>query len=443
MKLGIALLGFFTCMMQAHAAQDVQQHTMDNGLNVLLIEAHHVPMLAMKLTMPAGSRFDAQGKGGSASLLATMLMDHSKKSSHQAWSAKLDDAAIYLSAGAGKDVLSLSMTVLREAKDEGMQAMGEALLHPGWRKQRFNILRDNAISGAVKSKEDATTHAADAVVKLLFPKHGYGHIGSGSITSLNAIKIKDLKSLYQRQIRPQGATLAVSGDVTMAELIALLDTYFSTWKGQPEQALATIAMPEPTSDQSVFIKMDKHQALVQWVRLGPSRFDPDYTAALVLNHMLGGGGFGSRLMEEIREKRGLVYGVYSWFQPLQTAGAYTIRLQTRADQAAEAEVVLTQVLSDMAKGNISSEMLQKTKTNLMGGFALRMDSNSERAGLLSMMGMYQRPLDYLQHWTQSIESVTLADVQRVAKRYLHPQGWKRIWVGPLAPEQVNMSMKQG
>ncbi|MDQ7001538.1 MAG: insulinase family protein, partial [Ghiorsea sp.] len=154
-----------------------------------------------------------------------------------------------------------------------------------------------------------------------------------------------------------------------------------------------------------------------------------------LNHMLGGGGFGSRLMEEIREKRGLVYGVYSFFQPLEAKGAYTIRLLTKASQAAEAEVVLQDVLQGLADGHISQADLDKSKRNLMGGFAQRMDSNRERAGLLAMMGVYKRPLNYLQNWTESVNSVTLADVKRAAKQYLQPKDWKHILVGPSVMQQ--------
>jgi len=212
-----------------------------------------------------------------------------------------------------------------------------------------------------------------------------------------------------------------------------LNTHLNPWSGKPKQALADIEQAKPTAKMEENITLDKNQVLVQWMRLGLSRHDPLYMDALVLNHMLGGGGFGSRLMEEIREKRGLVYGVYSWFQPLETAGAYTIRLQTRADQAGQAEEVLQQVLQSLANGEISQDELDKSKVNLMGGFAQRMDSNRERAGLLAMMGLYHKPLNYLENWTKSIESVTLASVKLVAALYLQPQLWHRIRVGPAKP----------
>ena len=432
--MGIFLL--FLSVQQVSAAQ-VQQHVMDNGLNVLLIEAHNVPMVAMKLVVPAGSRFDAQGKAGSAALLSGMLTDHTKQHDYLAWAAKLDDAAIRLGSNVDKDTMSFSLTVLSEALDEGVQALSEAVLQPGWQQKRFEFLQKNAVSSVIKAREEATTYAAEEVNKLLFPNHPYGHAVSGNVQSLKQIQLKDLKLMYQQQVRPDGAVLAVSGDITMDALLAALKPYLNGWKGKPVHAFSDIKQPQPNAQQASFVTLDKHQSLVEWVRLGPSRHHPDYKALLVLNHMLGGGGFGSRLMEEIREKRGLVYGVYSFFQPLETNGAYTIRLLTKADQAAEAEAVLRDVLQGLADGHISQSDVNKSKRNLVGGFAQRMDSNRERAGLLAMMGVYKRPLDYLQNWTKSVSSVTLADVKRVAKQYLQPKDWKRVLVGPDVMQQQN------
>jgi len=425
---------FLACLLvvvsPAQATTPVQQHTMDNGLNILLMEAHHVPMVAMKLIMPAGSRFDTEEKGGSASLLSSMLMDHTKKHDYLDWAAKLDDASIRLGAGVDKDALSISLTVLKEAVGEGVDVMSQALLQPGWNKKRFNLMQQNTLSALVKSQEEAHFYAGLAEGELLFPNHPYGHPESGTLDTVKHIKVQDLKTMYAEQVKPEGATLAVSGDITMDEVIQLVQTYFGNWKGKPKVALSDISEPTPANKKRVFHAMDKHQTLIEWVRLGPSRHKDGYISLLVLNHMLGGGGFGSQLMEEIREKRGLTYGVYSYFQPFETSGAYIIRLQTRADQANEAKKVLKDVLTDMYEGKITQDMLDKSKTNLAGGFAQRMDSNRERVNLLAMMGFYHRPLEYLENWTKSVESVTLADVVKGAKTYFQPEAWKQIWVGP-------------
>ncbi|MCF6208977.1 MAG: insulinase family protein, partial [Ghiorsea sp.] len=167
MRLFLALTLCLCSLNVATAATAVQQRTLDNCLNILLIESHNVPMVAIKLVVPAGSCFDAKDKGGSAALLSGLLMDHTKKHDYQAWAAKLDDAAIRLGSGVDKDTMSFSLTVLREALDEGVQALSEAVLQPGWQQKRFDFLQQNAISAATKAREEAATYAAEEVNKLL------------------------------------------------------------------------------------------------------------------------------------------------------------------------------------------------------------------------------------------------------------------------------------
>jgi len=169
---------------------------------------------------------------------------------------------------------------------------------------------------------------------------------------------------------------------------------------------------------------------VQFSRLGVARSSTDFFPLFVMNHLLGGGGFGSKLMEEVREKRGLVYGVYSYFIPLAAPGPFVITLQTRAEQAEKATQVVRDVMQSMADGKIDKKQLNASKSNLIGSFAQRMDSNRERVGLLSMIGFYQMPLDYLQHWTAHVQSVTLAEVKHMSKVYLQSNDWNITEVGP-------------
>ncbi|MDX8405419.1 MAG: pitrilysin family protein [Mariprofundus sp.] len=413
----------------ALAVPVIQQARMDNGLRVLLMEAHNVPMVSMQLSLVAGSRFDDTGKAGTASLLSAMLGDHTARHNHRAWADLLDAEAIKLGAAASRDGLNLSMTALKDALNPGLDAMAEALLLPGWNKERFTILQQDSIAAARKELEEPGAQSATAAAALLFGKHPYGHRTSGTAATLAAITIIDLQRLYGKQITPDGAVLAVSGDITMAELLPLLKARLSDWHGKPEQGLMQITTPATVQGKSVDVALPTSQTLVQLMRLGPTRSDARFFPVFVLNHILGGGGFGSRLMEEVREKRGLVYGVYSYFVPLAAAGPFVITLQTKADQAAEAETVVRQVLHDMATGTITAKQLADSKANLSGSFAQRMDSNRERVGLISMIGLYNLPLDYLASWTKHVDAVTLAQVKAQAARFLQPEQWNRVRVG--------------
>ncbi len=414
----------------ANAVPPIQQAHLENGVRVLLMEAHNVPMVAMKLDLPAGSRFDPSNKGGTASLMAAMLGDHTAKHAHTAWADLLDADAIKLGAGAGRDDFSLSLTVLKDALKPGLDAFAEALLQPGWNKKRFAILKQDLIAAAQKAREEPGVRAAQAAAGLLFANHPYGHRPGGTMESLGRIKLADLKALYQRQIKPSGAVLAVSGDITMAELLPLLNARLSGWKGKAAKGLMNIKPAKPVVGKQLDVALPTTQMLVQLMRQGPARSDADFFPVFVLNHMLGGGGFGSRLMEEVREKRGLVYGVYSYFLPLAVPGPFVITLQTKADQAKEAETVVRDVMTAMAAGTITEKQMKASKDNLIGGFAQRMDSNRERVGLISMIGLYNLPLDYLSRWQARVQNVTLAQIKAQAAKYLKPAQWNRVRVGP-------------
>jgi len=420
----------------AHAVPPIQEAKLDNGLRILLMEAHNVPMVSMQLSMAGGSRFDPANKGGTAMLLAAMLGDHTARHDHEALAELLDAEAIQLGAGADREGLNLSLTALKEVLPNGIDALSEALLEPGWNKARFKLIKENAISAAQKAQEEPSTRAAQASVELLFGDHPYGHPAGGTLATLKKIKLADLQRLYRAQLKPEGAVLAVSGDITMRELTNLLEPTLKPWRGSPEKGLFDIEKASAPHGQTRTIEMPTTQTLAQLVRLGPARKDADFFPAFVLNHMLGGGGFGSRLMEEVREKRGLVYGVYSYFIPLATQGPFIVTLQTRANQATEAEGVVRNVLQEMFDGKITKNQLKETKANLIGSFAQRMDSNRERVGLMGMIGFYQLPLDYLQVWTEKVESVTLANVQDTAKAYMNPETWNLVQVGPRQMTEV-------
>lgn len=430
----LSILIAFTALMfntisPAQAVPPIQQIKLDNGLRVLLMEAHNVPMVAMQLVIPAGSRVDAAGKGGTASLLAEMLTDHTAVHDDKAWASLLDDGPIHLGAGASMDEMHMSLTVLKESLQPGLDALAEALLQPGWNKKRFDIIKQDSIAAAQKGQEDPRVRVSQAAAQLLFGNHPYGHRPGGNMQSLPKITMADLKSLYQAQYKPQGAVLAVSGDITLDELVPLLQARLASWKGKPAMGMKDITTASTVSGEQVDVKLPTTQTLVQLLRLGPARGDENFFPVFVLNHILGGGGFASRLMEEVREKRGLVYGVYSYFVPLTVPGSFAITLQTRADQAEQAETVVRELLADMAAGNITKKQMRASKSNLIGSFAQRMDSNRERVGLLAMIGIYDLPLDYLSVWTERVEAVTLKQLRQQAAFYLNPITWNRVRVG--------------
>ncbi|MDQ6950434.1 MAG: pitrilysin family protein [Mariprofundales bacterium] len=433
------LLALLTIATPAWAVAEIQSWQMNNGLRVLLMEAHQVPMVVMRLTLPAGSSMDAPGKGGTATMLAAMLGDHTKIHHHAAWADYLDAQAIRLGSGASRDSMSIGLTVLKEALPQGVGALSEALLQPGWSRKRFKKMRSDAISANKKSLEQPQVQAAIAIGKLLYGDHPYGHRSGGDAASLAAITMRDMKQLYRDQVTPDAAVLAVSGDVTMAELHKLLAP-LAAWHGTAKHHLSDISATANPAPIKQHITMATQQATVALVRIGLDRQAPDLFPTLLMNHILGGGGFSSKLMMQVREKRGLVYGVYSYFEPLSRPGPFVISLQTRADQTQQALKVVRQVMARMAAGKINHKAIHAAKANLTGSFTHRLDSNGKRVGLMSMIGYYHLPLDYLQNWRARIEAITLAQVQVSAARYLKASDWSEVIVGPKSvPHQRHIS----
>jgi len=414
----------------AMATPAIQEARLANGLRILLIEAHNVPMVAMRLSLPAGSRFDPAGHDGAASLLAATLTDHTAKHGHAAWADRLDAQAIRLSSGSSRDALSISLLTLKETLPGALDDLAEAALAPGWDGKRFAQMRDDAVAAARKSLEQPEVRAGAAAVAMVYAQHPYGHRPAGSVAGLAHVTMADMQAIYDAQCRPGGAVLAVSGDVTMAELKPMLAARFGRWHGKPNQPLYGIAAATAAVPGQAHIAMPTRQMTVMLIRQGIGRRSADLFPLLVMNHILGGGGFASRLMNEVREKRGLVYGIYSYFEPLAVPGPFVINLQTRADQAGEAVAVTRRVMQRMQQGHISAAELAAAKDNLAGSFAQRIDENHKRVALMSMIGLYGLPLDYLQVWTSKIDSVSLADVKRVAAAYLDPAAWSLVEVGP-------------
>lgn len=438
-RLLVAILVACAGAAQALAVPAIQEARLSNGLRVLLVEAHNVPMVSMQLAMPAGSRFDPEGRAGASVMLATMLADHTARRDDEALASWLDARAIRMGADADQDTLGISVTALTEQLQPALDILAESLLKPGWDRKRFKELQQIAVAAAQKSLEEPGVRASQASAQLLFANHPYGHRPDGTPESLAAIRLDDLKSIYRSQLKPQGAVLAVSGDISMKALLPLLEKRLAGWQGKPAAGIFDLQPATAVAGKSVQIDMPTTQALVQLVRQGPSRKAPDFFPVFVMNHMLGGGGFGSQLMTEVREKRGLVYGVYSYFVPLAVPNTFAIMLQTRADQADAADKVVREVMRDMAAGKISEKELRAVKDNLVGSLVQRMDSNHERVGLMAMIGMYDLPLDYLQVWTSRIESVTLRQVRDEAAKWLDPTAWNEIRVGPASRSKGKQS----
>jgi zinc protease len=420
----------------AWAGIPIQRWTQANGAQVYLVESPAIPMVDVQIDFDAGSRRDPADKAGLASATAGQF---SKGIQAQGTDPALDENALSeawadlgasFGAGAGSDRMSFSLRSLsypdllgKAAALAARQLGAPAFPEDIWLRDRQRI--------AASLKEANTrpaTIAGRAYASAVYGDHPYGF--EMTEESIARISSADMKALYAGLMAPCHAKVSIVGALNRAQADALVTQLFSRLPSRTCAPLATVpevrALAQP---QERRIPFDSAQAHVFIGQPGYKRTDPDFFPLTVGNYILGGGGFVSRLTTEVREKRGLSYSVYSYFSPGLHAGAFTLGLQTRPDQAQQAVQVSREVLAKFVAEGPSEAELQAAKDNLIGGFALRIDSNRKLLDNVANIAWNGLALDYLDTWTQQVEKVTVAEIKAAFARKLQPEKMVTVVVG--------------
>ncbi|MBK0391799.1 M16 family metallopeptidase [Ramlibacter algicola] len=440
-KISFRLLGLlaagFLASAPALAALPIQNWKQASGAQVYLVESKTIPMVDVRIEFDGGSRRDPATKSGLASVSAAMTSKGVRAAGNQPAldENQLGEAWADLGAGFGGDAsedrMSFSLRSLTDPKllDQAVLLASRQLAEPSYPADVWARERDR-ISNAIKEADTRPgTVAAKAFNKAVFGTHPYGY--EPTVESLAAIGVEDLRAFHAAHVMPCRAKVSVVGNVDRAQA----DTLVQRLLARLPQNGACPALP-PVPEVSALaapavnaIPFQSAQAHVFIGQPGYKRSDPDYFPLLVGNYILGGSGLVSRLSDEVREKRGLAYSAYSYFAPGMHAGAFTLGLQTRPDQAAQAIKIARDVVADyVAKGPTAEEM-KAAKDNLIGGFALRIDSNRKLLDNVAAIAWYGLPLNYLDTWTQQIEKVTLAEVRQAMARKLQPDRMVTVTVG--------------
>lgn len=421
------------------AAIPVQQWTQPGGARVYLVESPSIAMVDVQLDFDAGSRRVAAGQAGLAGAAAALF---SKGVAARGGAPALDENALgeawadlgaFFGASAGADRFSFSLRSLTEP-DLLAQAVALAarqIAEPSfpdevWQRDRQRLLAQLKESytrpGSVASREYA---------KAVYGGHPYGH--ELTPASLERIGVADMQAFHARYFTPCNVRVSIVGAVTRVQADGLVTGLLARLPATDCAAAAALPpvaeVPPLEAARELRIPFDSAQAHVLMGQPGFKRNDPDFFAITLGNYILGGGGFVSRLTEEVREKRGLSYSVSSGFSPGRHAGAFTIGLQTRPDQAAQATEVARQVLAKFVAEGPTAAELQAAKDNLVGGFPLLIDSNRKLLGNLSNIAWNDLPLDYLDTWTAQIAKVSAADIKAAFARKLQPEKMVTVTVG--------------
>jgi zinc protease len=426
--LALILLGFGLAQAQAAPPQRVVSQ---GGIEAWLIEDHANPMLSLQMAWRnSGSAFDPEGKDGLARLLAGTLDEGAGPYDSQEFQRRLEDLSIKLSFSAGSDMIQGGLTTLSRNKSQAFDMLRLSLAKPRFDEIAVQRVKGQMLAALAQQSEDPQNMASRAWFKAAFPTHPYGRDGLGTPDAIAGIARNDLKAALARLGR-DNLIIGVVGDIKPGDLATLLDDTFGHLPAKAASGdLPEVEVGIPASGiKPLVVKKAIPQSVVQFGFQGIKRNDPDWFPAYVLNYVLGGGGFASRLMVEIREKRGLAYSAYSYLYPFDHAGVWIGGVATRNDKVAQSIGLVRKELERLASQGISAKELEDAKTYLTGSFPLRYDSSPNIAGLLVAVQADRLGLDYLDKRNDLVMKVGADDVARVAKRLMQPENLIVVVVG--------------
>ncbi|PWC32667.1 pitrilysin family protein [Azospirillum sp. TSO35-2] len=429
LRAGIAAL-FLTIVavaLPAHA-MDIKRVVSPGGIEAWLVEDHKVPVLALEWTFDGAGGRDPQGKEGLANLVSTALDEGAGPYDSQAFQARLQDNAIALGFTAGRDGFSGSLRTLTEHRDEAFALTRLSLTEPHFAPEAIDRMRSSILASLRRDLADPNYVARRQFYATAFPNHPYGDEVRGTLDSLPRITPDDLHGFVKSQFGRDRLVVAATGDIAPEELGKALDTIFGALPAKADVA----PVPDTTMTglgETILIPRPTAQTVMLMGQPGVKRNDPDWYAATVMNYVLGGGGFGSRLMEEVREKRGLSYGVYSYLIPMDHAALVMAGGSTMNAKAGQALDIMRQEWARMAKDGLTDQEMADAKTYLTGSFPLQLGSTPSIARTLLQVKRDNLGIDYLNQRDRYINGVTQADIKRVAQRLLDPAKLLTVLVG--------------
>ena len=413
----------------ATGAPQIEQLHLENGIKTLFVAAPELPMLDIAVLFDAGSGRDGK-LAGLAQLTHGLLSAGSGELDADAIARKFEDVGALFGVSVNLDRSSVTLRSLSDEKlfNQALSTFIAVLTQPSFPDKDFQRLKRQTLV-AIKGEEQRPGDiASKAFYKAIYEDHPYAHPTLGYRESIDAITLSDVKKFHQQYLIAENASITIVGgiDTKKARQIAQqITTGLAT--GKKPVPIAKPAPVLPAAD--IFVPYPSQQSHIFLGQIGIARSDPDYFTLYTGNHVLGGGGFTSRLVKEVRVARGLSYSVYSYFFPMQLNGPYILGMQTRTDQAQQALEVSLEIIEKLMDEGVTEEELKLSKNNIIGGFPLRIDSNRDVLAYLSLIAYYNLPLDYLDTFTAKISAVSENDIRAAFKKHLKLDTMAKIVVG--------------
>ncbi|MEX2128396.1 MAG: pitrilysin family protein [Xanthobacteraceae bacterium] len=398
-------------------AAKIERIVTPGGIEIWHVRDNMLPMISLEFGFVGGASQDPADKPGVANLVASLLDEGAGDLDARAFQERLEERAINISFSAQRDSLRGSLKTLVDHRDQAFDLLRLAVNAPRFDSSEVERVRAGVLAGLRRRTTNPGDIAGDRWFARAFPNHPYGRPVQGTLETVARIGIDDLRAFHRNTIARSNLKVATIGAIDAQEIAAFVDRVFTALPQEPQLVSVPEVVPQGGGEQEI-VDLDVPQTVIAFGGIGLKRSDPDFIPAYVLNHILGGGSFSSRLYREVREKRGLAYSVYSYLAPYDRAGLFMGGVSTRNDRAAESLAIILDQIKKIAEAGPTAEELAKAKSYLIGSFPLRFDTSGKIAGQLLEIQLENLGIDYIDRRNGLIEAVTADDVRRAAARFL-------------------------
>ena len=425
--LNAVLLAF---SLSAEAGVKIQQWQTSSGAAVYFVENHDLPIVDVSVNFAAGSARDTAELSGLAGVTRYLMTLGAAGMSDEVIANKMADIGAILGGDFDVDRAGFKLRTLSSEREQtqALEVFAQILQKPDFPQAVLNREKARIISGLQQSATQPESISSKTFMAAMYGTHPYSLDESGEVDSVAKIKREDLQNFYAKHYVAKGAVIAIMGDLTREQANKIAENITSALpNGDAVPKIAAVTLPAQPTEQRIAHPATQSHILLGYP--GIKRGDPDLFTLYVGNYILGGGGFVSRLTEEVREKRGLVYSVYSYFMPMAELGPFQIGLQTKKEQADVALKLVRQTFDQFLQQGVTEVELKAAKANIIGGFPMRIDSNSKILDYLAVIGFYKLPLNYLDTYNENVTKVTTAQIKEAFNRRIKPENFVTVIVG--------------
>lgn len=437
MRLFTALILLVLASLPARAEVDIQEVISPGGIKAWLVQEPSIPFATLEIRFRGGASLDPADKRGVMNLMTGLIEEGAGDMDARSFVRAQEELATSLGFDISRDELSVSARFLTENREASLALLKTAIDSPRFDPDAIERVRAQVLSGIRFDQTNPNDIAGRALREIIYGDHPYGHPVEGTVDSITGLTRDDIVAAHRSIMAKDRLYVGAAGDISAEELGPILDTLLGDLPetGAPMPPKAEIDIPPGTT----IVDFETPQSVALFGQRGVAQSDPDFFTALLLNQVLGAGGFESRLMTEVREKRGLTYGVYSYLASSDLAAVYLGSVSSANDRIAEAIDVIRDEWRKAAEDGVTAEELEAAKTYVTGAYPLRFDGNGPIANILVGMQLLGLPIDYIATRNDRVTSVTLEDVKELAGELLEPDGLHFVVVGQPVGLEVSLT----